>query len=215
MTNNNKNKENSANQHVDNQKQDVKEKRYEAIRSDTRFYVPIIVTVNGTDYVVSDWSAGGFKLNHFDRNFQVNDCLPIHLSFNFQGGLQISLDLQAEIVWRSSKTRTTGFRFLNIRASEKELIRQIGNDIRNNKLTPEEPTINSEKLANQQVAQQAPIPEETLIPEKKKQNVKQTILADNRWFIPAWFGDFIGNWRCFVSRDRVYAYRLGSDRALL
>ncbi len=175
MPSKNKDQEILNNQNLDDiQDNDVRENR-----SDTRFYVPIIVTINSTDYMVSDWSAGGFKLKHFDPNFQVSDCFPIHLSFNFKGGIKFSLDLQAEVVWRSSKMRAMGFRFLNMRASEKELIEKMGNDIQNGKLTPEEPTINSEKVATQQAIQQTQTPEETQ-PPKETQTPEETLIPEKK-----------------------------------
>lgn len=175
MPSKNKDQEILNNQNLDDiQDNDVRENR-----SDTRFYVPIIVTINSTDYMVSDWSAGGFKLKHFDPNFQVGDCLPIHLSFNFREGIKFSLDLQAEVVWRSSNKRATGFRFLNMRASEKELIEKMGNDIQNGKLTPEEPTINSEKVATQQAIQQTQTPEETQ-PPKETQTPEETLIPEKK-----------------------------------
>jgi multidrug resistance efflux pump len=128
-------------------------------RSEERFEIPIIVNINGTDYAVQDWSAGGFQVQHFDRSFQVGDCLPIHLSFNFKGGSQFSLDILAEVVWRSRNKRAMGFRFLNLRGSEKQLLQQIGEDLKSGKLTPADPAINPEKLVNKKEGQQPAIPQ--------------------------------------------------------
>lgn len=123
-------------------------------RLEERFEIPVIVTINGTDYVAQDWSAGGCKVKHLNVNYQVGDCLPIHLVLNLKGGIRFSLDLLAEIAWHSSNDKTTGFRFLNLREPEKELIEQLGTDFQTGKLTPEDPRINAETVANNQVLRQ-------------------------------------------------------------
>lgn len=119
-------------------------------RAHDRIEQPLIVRINDTDYVASDWSVGGFKIHYFDDSFQVGDCLPIYLLWNFQGGIKISLDVLTEVVWHSRKHQATGFRFLNLRDTEKQLLQQLANDVQTAKLTLEEPATDSETIANTQ-----------------------------------------------------------------
>lgn len=122
-------------------------------RAHERIKQPIIVRINHTDYVANDWSVGGFKVNYFDNSFQVGDCLPIHLLWKFQGGIQTSLDVLTEIVWHSKKDKATGFRFLNLGETEKQLLQQLASDIQAGKLTLEETLTESKRDIPQQKTQ--------------------------------------------------------------
>jgi len=138
----------------------MSDSNFQEKRSYERLERPIFVTINNTDYVASDWSVGGFKIHHFEDGFEVGDTLPIHLSWNFQGGVQISLDVLTEIVWRSNKQKATGFRFLNLRETEKLLIQQVASEVQTGKLPLEEETLDRENVANKQVLK-GNIPEKT------------------------------------------------------
>lgn len=139
---------------ITNRNSNETKSHFQEKRSEERFEIPVIVTINGTDYIAQDWSAGGCKVKHLKGNYQVGDCLPIHLVLNLKGGIQFSLDMLAEIVWRSPEQQTTGFRFLNLRESEQELIEQLGSDFQEGKLTPEDANINSKTLTQSQFFQQ-------------------------------------------------------------
>ena len=139
---------------ITNRNSNETKSHFQEKRSEERFEIPVIVTINGTDYIAQDWSAGGCKVKHLKGNYQVGDCLPIHLVLNLKGGIQFSLDMLAEIVWRSPEQQTTGFRFLNLREPEKELIEQLGSDFQEGKLTPEDANINSKTLTQSQFFQQ-------------------------------------------------------------
>lgn len=107
-------------------------------RTDPRINFPILIEINGRQHMASNWSTGGFKVKHFDANFQEGDCLPVYLLLSLKGGIKVSLDALGEIVWRSREEKAAGFRFLNLRPHEKELLNGVIQDFQQGKLTTEE-----------------------------------------------------------------------------
>jgi multidrug resistance efflux pump len=128
-------------------------------RIEPRVDFPIVIKINDSRHIASNWSTGGFKVEHFDSNFQVGDCLPVHLSLKLKGGIKVSLDALSEIVWRSREEQAAGFRFLNLRQHEKELLNGVIQDFQKGKLTTEEVEI--EETASTSVLKEPSTTEKT------------------------------------------------------
>jgi len=115
-------------------------------RQAPRIDFPLLIKINGEKYIASDWSEGGFKVKYFDSNSCVGDCLPVSLVLSLKGGIHFSLDALSEVVWRSEKS--AGFRFLNLRQHEKELLNSIIQDVQKGDLTTEEVELDWQEATN-------------------------------------------------------------------
>ena len=121
---------------------------YAQQRRDPRIKFPLSIKIDGQTYIASDWSKGGFKVKYFDSNSQVGDCLPVSLVLNLRGGIKFSLDVLSEVVWRSKEKKKAGFRFLNLREHEKQLLNNIIQDIQTGELTAEQVDFDSDQAKN-------------------------------------------------------------------
>ncbi len=133
----------SNNKNTSDNEQSSNEKRI-----NPRVDFPIVIEINGSRHIASNWSTGGFRVEHFETNFQVGDCLPVHLSLSLKGGIKVSLDALSEIVWRSREKQAAGFRFLNLRQHEKELLNGVIQDFQKGNLTTEEVELEKTESTN-------------------------------------------------------------------
>ncbi|MGK7873667.1 MAG: HlyD family efflux transporter periplasmic adaptor subunit [Xenococcaceae cyanobacterium] len=113
---------------------DVRHKQREHIR----LSVPAVISIDKHQYAVRDWSLGGFKLQDFDQDIAVGDCLPVHFHLSLKGGFKFSVNTVAEVVWNSREDGTTGFRFLNLRETEKQLLKYVIITLQEEQLKPED-----------------------------------------------------------------------------
>lgn len=105
-------------------------------RHSPRITAAAMVTIDEHKYIAEDWSIGGFRLNGFNQEAKVGDCLPVQFSLKFRGGINISTDTLVEIVWMSGKKSQLGFRFLNLTKVEQELLQQAINNLQIGEITP-------------------------------------------------------------------------------
>jgi len=120
-------------------------------RHHPRIKFPLVLHIDGQQYLASDWSKGGFQVKYFDSDCQVGDCLPISLGLSLKSGIKFSLDVLSEVVWRSQVNKATGFRFLNLRRHEKELLQSLIQDVQSGDLTTEHLAFNNQNPLNAEV----------------------------------------------------------------
>jgi multidrug resistance efflux pump len=92
------------------------------LRRHVRSEVPIRVRIRGTEYLVKDWSLGGFRVEDFPAaGLGVGDRLIAALVVPHQG-LEVSFTAEVEVVRLGGEDRTLAARFLHLNPREKEAL---------------------------------------------------------------------------------------------
>lgn len=104
----------------------------------TRIESGATVTIHSQEYIVTDWSVGGFQIQFFNFKTAKGDHLPSRFNLVFKGGAKISFETLIEVVWINTKEQRLGARFLNLRDPEILLLSHAVERIINHDLTIEE-----------------------------------------------------------------------------
>src|SRR5215471_19338968 len=100
------------------------------LRRHVRSEVPIRVRIQEIDYLVTDWSLGGFRVEDFPAaGLSVGDRLFAALALPHQG-LEVSFTAEVEVVRLCGAGRALAARFLHLNPREKEVLsRAMGGDL--------------------------------------------------------------------------------------
>ncbi len=104
----------------------------------TRIESGATITIHDQEYIVKDWSVGGFQIQFFNFKATKGDHLPSRFNLVFKGGAKISFETLIEVVWINTKKQQLGARFLNLRDSEILLLSHSVERIINHDLMVEE-----------------------------------------------------------------------------
>ncbi len=97
-------------------------------RQHARYRIPAIAEINGTRFVVANWSVGGFCVENFHSSAALPETFPTTLRFQFQS-FELALDVQAELQRRvtDSEGDTIGCRFTGIDQHQRSQLQYVAN----------------------------------------------------------------------------------------
>ena len=104
----------------------------------TRIASGATITIQDQEYVVNDWSVGGFQIQFFNFKTAKGDHLPACFNLVFKGGTKISFETLIEVVWIVPHEQRLGARFLNLRDPEILLLSHAIKNILNEQLKIED-----------------------------------------------------------------------------
>lgn len=96
----------------------------EVHRQHVRLKIPIGVEVDGTRYVVDDWSMGGFGVATPITSRQPGERFPVRLIFPFED-FEVSLRLDCQMIYVDPDTERFGCRFLALSQGQLSLFRYL------------------------------------------------------------------------------------------
>ena len=118
----------------------------------TRIKSGATITIQDQEYVVNDWSVGGFQIEFFNFKTAKGDHLPACFNLVFKGGTKIYFETLIEVVWIAPKEQRLGARFLNLRDPEILLLSHAIENVLNEQLKIEDDlndlATSSNKLSN-------------------------------------------------------------------
>lgn len=100
------------------------EQETEIHRQHVRLRIPITVEIDGQRYSVDDWSIGGFGVLAALPRRQPGERFAVRLILPFED-FELSLDLEAELVYRLEDQSRFGCRFVRLSAGQLALFRRV------------------------------------------------------------------------------------------
>ncbi len=86
-----------------------------------RVNTPLHITLNGEEYLTSDWSISGFSIADFPDDKKKGETLGIHVNIPFQGFV-VGFPAQASVVRYHSQEKTLGAQFKNLDMRSKKIL---------------------------------------------------------------------------------------------